>query len=86
MALITRNRGRASYTRINFHQPNQMQTVEPEEAKLDGYRALTTGYKLPKDGWMLNNVVDDLKRGHIKFVFVDTMDGIEIWRKGCKFN
>jgi len=51
-----------------------------ENALKQGYRALTTGYKLPNEQWMLDNVLADMKRGGIDAVLVDD-NGIEVWRK-----
>ena len=52
-----------------------------EQAHASGYRALTTGYKLPKNEWVVQDVEADMARGSIDCVRVDTADGVEIWRK-----
>ena len=58
-----------------------MNTITPEEAESGGYRALTTGYMLPKERWMLDNVLEDMARGNIDTVLVKETIGVEVWRR-----
>jgi len=57
-----------------------MTTMTKDNALKQGYRPMTTGYNLPKEQWMLDNVLADMKRGEIDAVLVDD-NGIEVWRK-----
>jgi hypothetical protein len=47
-----------------------------------GYRPLTSGYRLPQEKAMLDNVVADLRRGKIDHVLVRGRDGVSVWRRG----
>lgn len=60
---------------------NRMNYITPDEATKTGYRALTVGYELPLEQWLLNNVLADMRRGRIDHVLVESEYGIEVWRK-----
>ncbi len=45
---------------------------------------LTTPYKLPRERWMLNNVVDDMNRGNIRYALVQVAYGLEVWRASIR--
>lgn len=51
-----------------------------KEAEDKNLRPLTIEYKLPKEQWMVDNVIADMIRGNIQHALVDTPNGIEIWR------
>jgi hypothetical protein len=61
-------------------QQNNMTTMTKDNALKQGYRPMTTGYNLPNEQWMLDNVLADMKRGEFDAVLVDD-NGIEVWRK-----
>jgi hypothetical protein len=50
-----------------------------QEAREKGYRPLTTKY-IPKEQWMLENVLADMRRGGIDHVLVEQDGGVEVWR------
>ena len=56
--------------------------LSEEEAKEKGFRPLTTGYRLPEEQPMMDNVIANLKAGNIPWVLVN--DGnkgfVEVWR------
>lgn len=52
-----------------------------KEARNNGYRPLTIAYQLPHEGWMLDNVLDDMRRGKIDSVVVTVQGGVELWRR-----
>ena len=54
------------------------------QAERAGYRPLTTGFVLPGEQAMLDNVVADLKRGCIDFALIKADSGVEVWRKTAK--
>jgi hypothetical protein len=58
-------------------------TLTPkQQAKADGYRPLTTAYKLPGEQWMLDNTLEDMKRANTEIVFVgEDQQSVEIWKK-----
>jgi hypothetical protein len=58
-----------------------MQTITPGQARRSGYRPITTGYRLPQEQWMLDNVIADMRRGGIDHQLVDGEIGPEVWRK-----
>jgi len=58
-----------------------MKTLNKTEAQEQGYNALTTGYNLPSEQWMLDNVIKDMNRGSIDAVMVTNGNGVEVWRK-----
>jgi hypothetical protein len=57
-----------------------MKTMKEEVAKARGYHALTAGYKLPDEQWMLENVRGDLQRGNISHALVKVNGGTAVWR------
>lgn len=59
----------------------EYETISANEASRLGFRALTTGYKLPRQKQMIQNVLDDMKRGNIPAVLVEASDGVEVWRR-----
>jgi len=59
-----------------------MKTMKEEVAKARGYHALTAGYKLPDEQWMLENVRGDLQRGNISHALVKVNGGTAVWRRG----
>ena len=59
-----------------------MNLTPTQKAKSDGYRPLTTAYKLPGEQWMLNNILADMKRANTDIVFVgEDQKSVEIWKK-----
>jgi hypothetical protein len=58
-----------------------MKTITKQQAEAEGYRPMTTAYRLPQEEWMLNNVVADMRRGKINFVFVAESTGVEVWKQ-----
>lgn len=58
-----------------------MKTTTKQEAKADGFRQLTIAYNLPAEQWMLDNVLKDMERGHIRVALVQVSDGVQVWKK-----
>ena len=58
----------------------KIQKMNEQEAIKNGYRPLTTAYQ-PKEQWMLDNVLEDMKRGNIDAVLVPDSGGLEVWRR-----
>jgi hypothetical protein len=59
-----------------------MNLTPKQQAHSDGYRPLTTAYKLPGEQWMLNNILADMKRANTDIVFVgEDQKSVEIWKK-----
>ena len=59
-----------------------MNLTTKHQAKSDGYRPMTTAYKLPGEQWMLDNVLEDMRRANADIVFVgENHNLIEIWKK-----
>ena len=59
-----------------------MNLTTKQQAKSDGYRPMTTAYKLPGEQWMLDNVLEDMRRANADIVFVgENHNSIEIWKK-----
>jgi hypothetical protein len=59
-----------------------MNLTTKQQAKADGYRPMTTAYKLPSEQWMLDNILADMKRANAEIVFVgENQNSIEIWKK-----
>jgi hypothetical protein len=56
-----------------------MKVITVEEATSRGYHPLTTKYT-PKEKWMLDNVLADMRRGGIDHVLVAQDGGVEVWR------
>ena len=59
-----------------------MTTMNNGRARAAGYRALTVTYHLPREQALLDNVLGDLRRGHIDHVLVKTKSGVAVWRGG----
>lgn len=59
-----------------------MTAMNTRGARAAGYRALTVSYHLPREQGMLDNVLADLRRGHIDHVLVRTKSGVAVWRGG----
>ena len=57
-----------------------MNTILEHQAKQQGLGRLTTPYKLPSEQWMLENAINDMKRGGIKHAIVRVPGGVELWR------
>jgi hypothetical protein len=56
--------------------------ITPKEAREAKYRAMTNPYVLPKEAWMLQNVVNDMVRGRADYALVAVADDqVEVWRK-----
>ena len=52
------------------------------QAKSDGYRPMTTAYKLPGEQWMLDNILEDMRHANADIVFVgENQHSVEIWKK-----
>jgi len=59
-----------------------MNLTTKQQAKSDGYRPITTAYKLPEEQWMLENVLADMNRANANIVFVgEDQQSVEIWKK-----
>jgi hypothetical protein len=59
-----------------------MKLTPKQQAQADGYRPLTTAYKLPGKQWMLDNILADMKRANADIVFVgEDQQSVEIWKK-----
>ena len=59
-----------------------MNLTTKQQAKSDGYRPMTTAYKLPGEQWMLDNLLEDMRRANTDIVFVgENHNLIEIWKK-----
>jgi hypothetical protein len=59
-----------------------MNLTPKQQAKSDGYRPLTTAYKLPGEQWMFDNILADMKRANADIVFVgEDQQSVEIWKK-----
>ena len=52
------------------------------QARVAGYRALTTSYELPREFESLGRVLTDLRRGRIDHVLVKDGNGVAVWRRG----
>ena len=61
-----------------------MMTITEREARGLGMGRLTTPYKLPREQWMLTNVVDAMNQGNIQHALVQVAYGIEVWRANIK--
>ncbi len=57
-----------------------MITMKSRGARAAGYRALTVTYHLPRERGLLDNVLGDMRRGHIDHVLVKTKGGVAVWR------
>ena len=58
-----------------------MMTLTTKRAKARRYRALTVPFELPREQWMLDGVVADLRRGRIDHVLVKARRGVAVWRR-----
>ena len=59
-----------------------MNLTTKHQAKSDGYRPMTTAYKLPGEQWMLDNILEDMRRANADIVFVgENQNSVEIWKK-----
>ena len=59
-----------------------MNLTTKHQAKSDGYRPMTTAYKLPGEQWMLDNLLEDMRRANADIVFVgEHHNSVEIWKK-----
>jgi hypothetical protein len=60
-----------------------MIVLTSRKAMASGYHALTVNYQLPRERWMLNNVLDDMRRGDIDHVLVPKKKGfgVAVWRR-----
>ncbi len=56
--------------------------MERDKAEAAGYHALTLPYRLPGEQAMLDNVLADMRRGHISHVLVRERRGVAVWRRG----
>ena len=59
-----------------------MKILKTKPTASSGYRPLTSGYRLPQEQDMLDNVVADMRRGKIDHVLVRGRDGVSVWRRG----
>jgi hypothetical protein len=57
-----------------------MKTMNRREAKAAGYRALTSRYELPREQWMLDAVLADMRRAKVNHVVVRDRLGLSVWR------
>ena len=54
--------------------------MKRRDATAAGYRALTSRYYLPREQWMLDGVLADLRRAGVNHVLVRDRLGVEVWR------
>ena len=52
-----------------------------EYAQQNGFIPLTNGYKLPREKWMLDNVIRDAQQNKREICLVSTNDGVEVWQR-----
>lgn len=53
-----------------------------QQAVAEKYRAMTNPYILPAEGWMLDNVIEDMERGKADYALVEIKPNeVEVWRK-----
>ena len=57
-----------------------MKTMNRREATAAGYRALTSRYQLPREQWMLDAVLADMRRANVNHVVVKDRLGLSVWR------
>jgi hypothetical protein len=57
-----------------------MNTMNRREATAAGYRALTSRYELPREQWMLDAVLADMRRANVNHVVVKDRLGLSVWR------
>jgi hypothetical protein len=83
------NSGSAEVLKIRHTDPittiiyMQNVIISDKEAEAQDMRPLTRAYSKGQM-WMLENVVNDLKRGGIQYALVQKDEGIEVWRaKSC---
>ena len=56
--------------------------ITTKEAREGKYRAMTNPYVLPKEAWMLQNVIADMVRAKADYALVAVgEDQVEVWRK-----
>jgi hypothetical protein len=56
--------------------------ITPAVAGEAGYRAMTQPYVLPKEAWMLQNVMADMDRAKADYALVEVKpEEVEVWRK-----
>jgi hypothetical protein len=55
--------------------------MKMKEARAAGYCAMTAAYHLPAEQWMLDAVVNDMRRGKVDHVLVRVWNGVEVWRR-----
>ena len=58
-----------------------MITLNLKQAEARGYRALTTKYYLPREQWMLDGVLADMRRANVDHVLVREPGGMSVWRR-----
>jgi hypothetical protein len=59
-----------------------MNLTPKQQAKSDGYRPITSAYKLPEEQCMFENVIADMNRAKANIVFVgENQQSVEIWKK-----
>jgi hypothetical protein len=58
-----------------------MITLNCRKAEAAGYRALTTTYYLPREQWMLDRVLADMRRANVDHVLVREGVGVSVWRR-----
>lgn len=63
---------------LNTYNGTPIETAS--EAFSKGLRSMTHEYILPGEQWMLDNVINDLRNGRIRFSLVAIRGGIEVWR------
>jgi hypothetical protein len=57
-----------------------MKTMNRREATAAGYHALTSRYELPREQWMLDAVLTDMRRANVNHVVVKDRLGLSVWR------
>jgi len=52
-----------------------------EYAEQNGFVPLTNAYKLPREKWMMDNVISDAQRNNKEVCLIPTNEGVEVWQK-----
>jgi hypothetical protein len=72
----------ASSIACQQNQPTTKMRIETNEyAKEHGFIQLTDGYKLPREKWMLDNVIKDAEANNKEICLVNSDKGMELWQK-----
>lgn len=58
-------------------------TITPKQARQRGYRSMTIQYILPRERWMIDGVIADLRAVDAEWCLVraEKWEGVEVWRR-----